>query len=101
MALLRGVVVTNHGTEHERVVLAVEAHPWHSTPEEAATCTSETCKNCHRIHVLDDMEFNFETRQVYPVGQPDWPGRKSSLMGRISPEDLKKFRADFGLYYSS
>jgi hypothetical protein len=102
--MLRGVVVTNHGTRDEAVVLAVEGHPWHASPSDAKRCNDKGCKRCHRMHKLVSMIFDFERRRVYPVGQPDWPNSKYSKMsglGQIPKKDLKKFKADFGLYYSS
>lgn len=102
MSLLRGVVVTNHGSATEAVVLAVEAWPWHQTSEESEACTGELCKKCHRIYVLDTMVFDFEKRKVYPVGNPDYGvGSRTGMIGPIPAGDLAKFKADFGLYYSS
>lgn len=99
--MLRGVIVTNHGTRNEAVVLAIEGYPWHRKPAEAKACRKKLCKRCHRVHTIEDMVFDFELRRVYPKGQPDWPRYKMVGLGQIPKKDLKKFKADFGLYYSS
>lgn len=98
---LRGVLVVNRGTPYEAVVLAVEAHPWHRHEPDAVVCDEAGCKPCHSVFTLGNMVFDFENRRVHPVGSPNWPNREVSRLGQIPREDLKKFKADFGLYYSS
>lgn len=113
--LLRGVLVTNQGTEWEAVILAMESRPWHMDPSKNEACQDKECKRDHRVHAKfsdGEMIFDFDSRQVYPAGgtnskpnhhkcnvfQTPQGERKD---GFIPEEDLAKFNADFGLYYSS
>lgn len=98
--LLRGVVVTNHGSAAERVVLAVEAIPWHDTPQEAEGCTKDVCWTSFHctFTVRNQMSFDFEQRKVFPVHYYEELGISYTP---IPEEDLPKFNADFGIYYSS
>jgi hypothetical protein len=101
---LRAVVVTNEGVpQWEMVVQAIEAFSWHPTVEEALACQDDHCRQCHRLYTMGELVFDFDRREVFRFNLESgtWEVVNDEACHPIPADQLAKFDADFGVYYSS